>query len=102
MALTSMSNAGGNRSLDHRTLLLIPLSLPLSSLDFQDCQIIEKGGLESYIRDFITRPGHGPHLPPFHQNTVDGANLTANKAGKVIILWGQEKSKQFGQHLAVS
>lgn len=61
---------------------LIPLSLPLSSFNFQDCQIIEKGGLENYIRDVIMRPGYDPHFPAFRRNTVDGANLTANKAGE--------------------
>lgn len=83
VAVTSVPKAG-DRALDQRALLPPPLSLPLSSLNHQDGQIIEKEGLENYIRGFMTIPGHGPHLcsRSAGQNTVLGANLTANKAGE--------------------
>lgn len=90
-----MSIAVGDRALGHRALLLTFLSLSLSSLDLQDCQIIEKGDLENDIGDFMARPGRGPYLFCPHslgQNTVDGANLIANKAGESHRLVGQGKN----------
>lgn len=81
----------GDSALDHRALLLTPLSLPLSSHDLH-CQIIEKRDLENYVRDLMTRPGGGLCLLSSHfsgQDTVDGANLTAHKAGESHHLVGQ-------------
>lgn len=87
-----MPIAIGDRALDHRALLLTLLSLPLSSLDLQDCQTTEKEDLENDPKDFMARPGQGPCLLCPHsigQNTVNGANLTADKAGESHHLVGQ-------------
>lgn len=94
IALTSESCAVGDRPLDHRALLLPPLSLPLSSLDLQDCQIIEKEGLENCIRGFMTRPALA-HVISAHILLDRTQSMTPisyqARLGKVISLWVQEK-----------
>lgn len=94
IALTSESCAVGDRPLDHTALLLPPFSLPLSSLDLQDCQIIEKEGLENCIRGFMTRPALAhvisAHILLDRTQSMSPISYQA-MLGKVISLWVQEK-----------
>lgn len=85
----------GDGALDQRALLLSPLSLSVSSLDHHEHQIMEKEGLENYIRGFMAMPGCGLHLFPHStgQNTDHGANLTASKAGGGHLLVGPGKKE---------